>query len=207
MKRMKYEVGDKVRIRSWDSMASQYGTDSRDGSINVRHSFTKPMGKYCGKLVTIAELRPSFNGYKIEEDGGAWTYSDEMFETTSSTIIIYRNDDEVIALDKSTGKMNKAICSPEDEFDFYTGASLAITRLINDEPVPEVRKTEKYFTGEIFCTSGAGFFEKGRIYKVKKGYILRKDGTIFGAGRGVGPYKSIEEINEDFLSKFIEVVR
>ena len=207
---MKYKVGDKVKVRSWDSMAKQYGTDSRDDSIKVRHSFTRPMQKYCGKIVTITELKSCFNGYKIKEDGGAWIYSDEMFESAPpSTIVIYKNDNEVIALDKSTGKMNKAICSPEDEFDFYTGASLAITRLINDEPVPELRKTEKYFTGEIVCIKGTGFFEKGRIYKVRKGYILKKDGSIFGEGRGVGvgPYKSLEEINEDFLSKFVEVVR
>lgn len=44
-------------------------------------------------------------------------------------IVIYRKDNEVIALDKSTGKKAVAKCSPEDTFDFKTGAKIAFDRL------------------------------------------------------------------------------
>lgn len=201
----KLKVGDKVRVRSWDSMAEQYGTDFRDGSIKVRHSFTGPMRKYCGKIVTITELIPSFNGYKIKEDEGAWIYSDEMFEPVSYTIVIYRKDNEVIALDKSTGKMNKAICSPEDEFDFYTGASLAITRLINNEPVPVLKKVKKYYNGEIVCVSAqASNLTKGKIYKVKNGQFRDDNGKIHG---DIYPYINFNDLNSQHLSEFVEVIR
>jgi len=199
---MKYKVGDKVKIRSWDSMAKEYGTDC-NGDIKIPHFFNRDMKKYCGRVMTICDMRPATIGHGYVyflEDAAGWRFGEEMFEPTSQTIVIYRKDNEVIALDKSTGKMNKAICSPEDEFDFYTGASLAIVRLMNDEPVPELRKPEKYFTGEIVCYKAFGFYEKGKIYKVKNGYV-ENDGYIGG------PYKSVEEINEDCISKFVEVIR
>lgn len=45
------------------------------------------------------------------------------------TIVIYRKDNEVIAVDKRNNKTAKAICSPKDTFDFLTGAKLAVARL------------------------------------------------------------------------------
>ncbi len=50
------------------------------------------------------------------------------------SIVIYRKDNEVIALDKSAGEKAVAKCNPNDEFDFYTGAKLAFQRLIGETP-------------------------------------------------------------------------
>lgn len=44
-------------------------------------------------------------------------------------IVIYQKDRTVIAVDKNTGKKCVAKCHPDDEFDFYTGAKLAFSRL------------------------------------------------------------------------------
>ena len=44
-------------------------------------------------------------------------------------IVIYRKGSETVALDKTTGKKAVAKCSPEDTYDFYTGAQLAFERL------------------------------------------------------------------------------
>lgn len=52
------------------------------------------------------------------------------------TIVIYRKEQEVYALDKSTGKKAVAKCSPKDEFDFRTGAKLAFKRLMLKARVP-----------------------------------------------------------------------
>lgn len=49
----------------------------------------------------------------------------------NETIVIYRKGNEVIALDKKTGKKAIAKCSPEDAFDFNIGAKLAFDRLMN----------------------------------------------------------------------------
>lgn len=200
---MKYRVGDKVRIRSWESMAKEFGYDAW-GDIKIRHGFTEPMKKYCGKIVTIAKS-PFSNSYYIEEDEHRWVFVDEMFEPVSYTIIIYRKDNEVIALDKTTGKMNKAICSPEDTFDFYTGASLAITRLINDEPVPVSKKVKKYYNGEIVCVSAqASNLTRGKIYKVKNGQFRDDHGNIHGC---TYPYINFNDLNSQHISEFVEVVR
>lgn len=50
-----------------------------------------------------------------------------------SCIVIYKKGAETIALDKSTGKKAVAKCSPDDTYDFYTGAELALSRLIGHE--------------------------------------------------------------------------
>lgn len=44
-------------------------------------------------------------------------------------IVIYRNGSETIALDKTTGKKAVAHCHPDDAYDIYVGAKLALDRL------------------------------------------------------------------------------
>lgn len=65
---------------------------------------------------------------------------------SNKTIIIYRKDNETIALDKSSGKKGVAKCSPDDEFDFKTGAKLAFDRLLNEGKCksPEFEPDKKY---------------------------------------------------------------
>lgn len=57
-------------------------------------------------------------------------------------IVIYRNGSETVALDKTTGKKAVAKCSPEDTYDFYTGAQLAFERLTKPA-VTEVKRAAK----------------------------------------------------------------
>lgn len=95
---MKYKVGDKVRVRSWESMKKEFGLKD-DGNIKVMFTFTKEMKKYCGKLVTIS----SNNGcYMIKEDSGRYTWCDDMFcpvesftmdELEPGMVVEYRNGD------------------------------------------------------------------------------------------------------------------
>ena len=74
---MKYKVGDKVKVKNCDDLKNEYELDCF-GFINTpRCAFNHGMEKYCGKVVTIKETY-SF-GYKINEDNGRWTWTDEMF--------------------------------------------------------------------------------------------------------------------------------
>lgn len=95
---MKYKVGDKVRVRSWESMEKEFGlTDG--GNIKVKYAFAKEMEKYCGKLVTIS----SNNGcYRIKEDSGEYIWDDDMFcqiesftkgDLEPGMVVEYRNGD------------------------------------------------------------------------------------------------------------------
>ena len=77
---MRYEVGDKVKVKSWDKMVAQYGLDE-DGWVDVDGSvsFIPEMKKYCGKTVTIKEVNPEESYYFIEGDDYC-VYSEGMFE-------------------------------------------------------------------------------------------------------------------------------
>ena len=76
---MKYNVGDKVKIKSLNwylKNKDQHGDVDCCGEF----CFTDDMAKYCGKIYTIVEKK--CNGYKINIDTNSksivWT--DDMFE-------------------------------------------------------------------------------------------------------------------------------
>lgn len=75
-----YNVGDKVTIRQWDDMESEFGL--KYGSINVPKFFTEPMKQYCGQTLPIVYVRhhapPTFDSYYL--DGSSRIFSSPMFE-------------------------------------------------------------------------------------------------------------------------------
>lgn len=74
---MKYKVGDKVRVRDWDDMKREFGTDEY-GIATPDCCFTYDMKKYCNSIVTIDAIND--NIYNIKEDNNVWQWCDEMFE-------------------------------------------------------------------------------------------------------------------------------
>lgn len=81
---MKYKVGDKVKIRQWDDMASEFDVDA-SGDIELPGIFfTNEMKKFCGKIVTIQEQCVDIDDdeyYEILEDTEhEFSFSDDMFE-------------------------------------------------------------------------------------------------------------------------------
>ena len=81
---MKYKVGDKVKIRKWDDMVSEFDVDA-SGDIELPGIFfTNEMKEFCGKIVTIQERNVDLDGeeyYEILEDTGhKFSFSDDMFE-------------------------------------------------------------------------------------------------------------------------------
>lgn len=80
---MKYKVGDKVKVRKWDDMASEFDIDASGDIALPTIFFTKEMEKFCGKIVTIqgayADLDDEY--YEIIEDTEhEFSFSDDMFE-------------------------------------------------------------------------------------------------------------------------------
>lgn len=111
--------------------------------------------------------------------GEVFTVEEKCFDLVrkakQETIVIYRKDNKVVALDKSTGEKAEANCNPADEFDFRTGAKLAFNRLMGEDVKPdngvrEVKRKAKvgeyikivdakpflipYENGEIFIVIG-----------------------------------------------------
>lgn len=124
-----------------------------------------------GDFVSYKDVVRETSGRKIFEIGSI--FSDNLEKVGSETIVIYRKDNKVIALDKSTGEKAEANCNPADEFDFRTGAKLAFNRLMGedvklDNGVREVKRKAK--VGEYVKIVDAKPFlipyENGEIFRV-----------------------------------------
>lgn len=70
----------------------------------------------------------------IKPIGGSDNYfvHQDDFKKVEDKIIIYRDGQNVIALDVDSKKKAVAKCSPDDEFDFKTGAKIAFSRLVGN---------------------------------------------------------------------------
>ena len=128
----KYKVGDRVRVLD--------GT----GIPDYFCGWTRGMNRYVGHTFRVlSQTGESFAGYKLD-DGGGFTYDERFLEPAEKKakprIVIYtdkKNPGVVIARDTETGKIGSAKCSPQDTFDFYTGAELAMKRMIENDPSPK----------------------------------------------------------------------
>lgn len=114
----------------------------------------------------------------------------ENVQPVSETIVIYRNDREVIAIDKSTGKKATAKCDPWDRFDFHTGAKLAFSRLLEEK--------EECLNTKIVFTKGDKVFKTGHAYKIIDGKIKNKGHSDFPLGEKI---KNIEDLKYYFSGK------
>lgn len=125
----------------------------------------------------------------------------EYLKDKNECIVIYRDGNSVIAKDKVTGKKAEAKCHLDDEFDFTTGAKLALERLSQLE-----EEKPKYFNGKVVCVEMRNnFFTKGKIYEFKDGMSVDDVGDSFPFASS--PIKSVEDLNNRQLrSKFIEIV-
>lgn len=142
----KFKVGDKVRILDGSKIKNY--TDGWCGSLK----------RYTGRNSTVIDVMDFVDGrvgYKLYGTDN-FTFDERSLKYAEhETIVIYRKDNEVIALDKRTGKKAIAKCSPEDTFDFNIGAKLAFDRLMNDNKestiVEDMRKKLKNYCSDMHC--------------------------------------------------------
>jgi hypothetical protein len=84
-----YNIGDKVTIRQWDDMESEFGLN-RYGAIKTPQAlFTEPMKQYCGQTLPIVRidpfLHPSFDFYYLGGSTAVFTFP--MFEQSCPTVV------------------------------------------------------------------------------------------------------------------------
>ena len=172
-----------------------------------------------GDFVSYKDVVRETSGRKMFEIGSL--FSDNLEKVGSETIVIYRNDQKVIALDKTTGKKAEAKCNPADEFDFRTGAKLAFNRLMGDDVKPDngVREVKrKAKVGEYIKIVDAQPwmipYKKGDIFKVistsKLGVVIEKDGKPVTAAWHreyvvLENYKPEEDDSEIHVGDMVEV--
>lgn len=80
---MKFKVGDRVQIKSWEEMEKEFGTDCA-GNINCNKLFTDSMKKYCGATATISVI-DSDRTVKLTStlpniNFSVWTFSTDMIK-------------------------------------------------------------------------------------------------------------------------------
>lgn len=130
----KYKVGDKVRVRSDLEIGKMYEGETFVGSMEVMK----------GGIVTIDSIS-SFGRYRIKEFGYTWT--DKMLESIfkagdttierereESTMKIFKIksvktiNKKVVIVEFGNGDTQKAVCMPEDTFDFEKGIEVCVMK-------------------------------------------------------------------------------
>ena len=85
-----------------------------------------------------------------------------------------------------------AKCSPDDQFDLYTGCELALRRALGAEK----KETEKpkYYNGKMVCVENGGYYwwTVGKIYEYKDGIVTADDGDKYPKN-GQEPYRDAED--------------
>lgn len=181
--------------------------------------------KISGDVVSYKDIAGRTYSVKNFEIGSL--FSDMLKKVGSETIVIYRNDNKVVALDKSTGEKAEAKCNPADEFDFRTGAKLAFNRLMGEDVKPdngvrEVKRKAKvgeyikivdakpflipYENGEIFRVIGIGNVGCNVKNSVKSCYVWHEEYVV------LENYKQEEKVQEQndseiHVGDMVEVTR
>ena len=134
----------------------------------VREAIVTELRDYTMYIKIIKGSRSVGKVFSVEEE-----CFDLVRKAKQETIVIYRNDNKVVALDKSTGKKAEAKCNPADEFDFRTGAKLAFNRLMGeyvkpDDGVREVKRKAKVgeYVKIVYAMPCLIPYKNGDIFKV-----------------------------------------
>lgn len=118
----KFKFGDKVRILDGSKIKDYTG------------GWCGSLKRYTGRnstVIAVMDFADGRVGYKLYRTNN-FTFDERSLKYDEhENIVIYRKGNEVVALDKRTGKKAIAKCSPEDTFDFNIGAKLAFDRLMN----------------------------------------------------------------------------
>ena len=160
--KIKFKVGDKVQCISTTRGANEAVIGDIGKIISIDLSRNTHFYYNTMYLVEFENERSQYHtGSGKGKARHCYWCSEKMLELISNRkpIVLYQNVNEVVALDKETGKKGIATCSPKDEFDFMTGAKLAFERL-NVENLLEKfkfkigdRVVSEKGTGTVICIS------------------------------------------------------
>lgn len=163
----KFKVGDRVRVKD-EAITINRNVLGKYGTVKRR------MYNYCS--VEFDKFVGGHNCDGFTRDGYEWNCGEDMLDLVkhqNETIVIYRNDNKVVALDKTTGEKAEAKCNPADEFDFRTGAKLAFSRLMGEDVktdigVREVKRKAKIgeYVKVVNAKPAIPSYKNGDIFKV-----------------------------------------
>ena len=173
---MKFKVGDRVKcVKAYD------GKDEAVGEV------VTIITKSDLNLVEFDVNVDGHSGAGRGKAGCCWWFPDSYLELArdkNECIVIYRKDNTVTALNKSTGDKAVAKCNPADEFDFMTGAKLAFERLVTP-PAVKAGDWVKVLSG------GGHSLTVGKIYKVVTVHKIPKKWVR--VDKGYGSYDTLRD--------------
>lgn len=222
MEKRKFKVGDIVKVKK-NAVILNIRTVGECGTVKKLLT-----DNYCS-----VEFDKFVGGHDCDgfaKEGHGWNCAEDaldLVKTQNETIVIYRNDNKVIALDKSTGEKAEAKCNPADEFDFRTGAKLAFNRLMGEDVKPdngvrEVKRKAKVgeYVKVVNEKSVFNTYKNGEIFKVtyvtKSGCICKNSEKQCGLWHEeyvvLENYKPEEKVqeqndNEIHVGDMVEVAR
>ena len=139
-------------------------------------------GKYDKAISHSDEKWPTNAGWE--------TVPFSEFQREETIGVIKRNGDTITV---HMGDLHgTAKCSPDDQFDMYTGCELALRRALGvqkDEP-----EKPKYYNGKMVCVENGRFnwWTVGKIYEYKDGIVTADDGEKYPKN-GQEPYRDEED--------------
>lgn len=159
----KFYVGDVVKPNK--KADENYAITNTSG---VREAIVTELRDYTMDIKIIKGSRSVGEVFSVEEK-----CFDLVRKAKQETIVIYRNGNSVVALDKSTGERAEANCNPADEFDFHVGAKLAFSRLMGEDAKPddgvrEVKRKAKIgeYVKVVNAKPAIPSYKNGDIFKV-----------------------------------------
>lgn len=167
--------------------------------------------KWRGLMLPLSSfaLDSSLDGHKIEcgypdkhnknisHSTEKWPTNDDWktvpfseFQTEETIGVIKRNSNTVTV---HMGDLHgTAKCSPDDQFDLYTGCELALRRALGAEKKDPEKP--KYYNGKMVCVENGGYpwWTVGKIYEYKDGVVTADDGCKYPKP-GLEPYRDAED--------------
>lgn len=210
MNEPKFEVGDRVKVIDSYKYRDIIG---KTGTIKlVDKLFGTSVDKLFDKYIYGIEFDEYINGHDLFGRGRSghckWCAGDFLEQAYNYKTII-TTDGKTTTAKMYDGKKlvnsAKAVCSPEDEFDFNIGASIALERLTGQiETIPE---EEHFYNGKVVCVKNKdleSYFTVGKIYDIVDG-LLKADVK----DRQLDNICSIDYLNSIFSGnrlEFLEIV-
>ena len=167
----KFKVGDKVRAKV--GAPYWFTTDGWIGTVT--EVFNTP--RYDNDFRAIGPCGGEDREFTLKEEYFDLVEDKQKIVITTdgktTTAVLYNGKQRI--------KDAKAVCAPDDEFDFNKGAAIAFERLTGQAcgkraDAVYIDESEQLLNTKICITDGDSTFKTGHIYEIKDGHFIRLDG-------------------------------
>jgi hypothetical protein len=132
MKKHQFKVGDRVRIRAWDDMVKEFGTDAGEAIPCGDEFFVPAMRHLCGREASIVKIDEKFvvmNDWSDKSGNVTWVFTTSMIEPVEHEcrycgVMTTQPDEECYKATDSSDLLKRAV----EALDDYLNAGCKKTR-------------------------------------------------------------------------------